>query len=56
MRLKSKGSNFNLIRPSIRVKIKEESNIKSGGINFYQKYKKFSMYDFNKTLQVTKRY
>ena len=54
MRLKPSGSNFSLIRPAIGVKIKEESNIKSGGVNFYQKYKKFSIYDFNKTLRVTK--
>ena len=53
MRLKPSGSNFNLIQPSIGVKIKEETNIKSGGINFYEKFKKFSIHDFNKTLQST---
>ena len=54
LRLKPSGSNFGLINPSIGVKIKEESNVKSGGINFYQKFKKFSIYDFNNTLQISK--
>ena len=51
MRLKPSGSNFSIIQPSVGVNIKEEKNIKSGGINFYEKYKKFSIHDFNRTLQ-----
>ena len=47
------GSNFNIINPSVGVKIKEKSKIKSGGFNFYEKFHKFSINEFNKTLQNT---
>ncbi len=50
-RLKPSGSNFAIMSPSVGVRIKENLNIKSGGINFYEKFKRFSINDFNKTLQ-----
>ena len=50
IRLKPSGSNFGLFQPEVGVKIKEESNMKFGGINFLEKYKKFSIQDFNRTL------
>ena len=45
------GSNFNLINPSVGVKIKEKSQEKSGGNDFYKEFKKYSLEEFNKTLQ-----
>ena len=44
------GSNFDLIRPEIGVIIQENIKVKSGGINFYEKYNKFSVNDFNNTM------
>ena len=52
-RVEPSGSNFNLIKPSVGVKIKEKKNEKSGGINFYRQFHKFSVDDFNRTLQDT---
>ena len=44
------GSNFGLIKPEVGVIIQESAKIKSGGINFFEKYNKFSVNDFNKTM------
>ena len=45
------GSNFQLISPSVGVKIREKSQEKNGGNDFYNEFKKFSIEEFNKTLQ-----
>ena len=47
------GSNFEIINPSIGVNIKEKDQIKVGGKNFYEKFHKFSIDEFNKTLHET---
>ena len=47
------GSNFEIINPSIGVYIKEKDQIKVGGKNFYEKFHKFSIDEFNKTLHET---
>ena len=44
------GSNFQIMNPSVGVKIQEKSKIKSGGTNFYEKFHKYSINEFNKTL------
>ena len=48
--LKPSGSNFALIKPEVGVIIQENAKVKSGGINFLEKYNKFSINDFNKTM------
>ena len=45
------GSNFKLINPSVGVRITEKNQEKSGGNDYYHKYHKFSLNDFNRTLQ-----
>ena len=52
-KIEPSGSNFKLINPSVGVKIKEKTKIKSGGIDFYSQFHKYSVNDFNKTLQDT---
>lgn len=52
-RVEPSGSNFNLINPSVGVKIKDKKNEKSGGNNFYREFHKYSVNDFNRTLQDT---
>ena len=47
---KPSGSNFDLIKPEIGVIVQENIKVKSGGINFYEKYNKFSINDFDKTM------
>ena len=47
------GSNFNLINPSIGVKVTERKAVKSGGLNYFKEFKKYSIDEFNKTLQDT---
>ena len=47
------GSNFEIINPSIGVNIKEKDQVKVGGKNFYKKFHKFSVDEFNKTLHET---
>ena len=47
------GSNFEIISPSVGVNIKEKDQIKVGGKNFYEKFHKFSVDEFNKTLHET---
>ena len=41
------------MNPSIGVKIQEKLKIKNGGINFYEQFHKYSINEFNKTLQDT---
>ena len=52
-RVEPSGSNFKIINPSIGVKIKEKNNIKVGGDNFFEKFHKYSINEFNKTLKET---
>ena len=47
------GSNFQIMNPSIGVKIQEKLKTKSGGTNFYEQFHKYSINEFNKTLQDT---
>ena len=47
------GSNFDIMNPSIGVKIQEKYKVKNGGVNFYEKFHKYSINEFNKTLQDT---
>ena len=47
------GSNFKLMMPALGVMIKEKQKVKSGGTDFYQKFHKYSINEFNKTLQDT---
>ena len=47
------GSNFDIMNPSIGVKIQEKHKVKNGGVNFYEKFQKYSINEFNKTLQDT---
>ena len=47
------GSNFSLINPSVGVKVTEKKNTKDGGYNYFKEYKKYSIDEFNKTLQET---
>jgi len=47
------GSNFKIINPSVGVNIKEKNQIKSGGSNFFEQFHKYSINEFNKTLQET---
>lgn len=44
------GSNFEIINPEIGVTVKEDNMAKSGGNHFYDKYKKYSLKDYNKIL------
>ena len=48
--LNPSGSNFGLIKPEVGVIVQENLRIKSGGINFFEKFNKFSLNDFNKTM------
>lgn len=50
-RVEPSGSNFQLINPSIGVIIKDKDRQKSGGNDFYKKFQKYSINEFNKTLQ-----
>lgn len=52
-RIEPSGSNFELIKPEVGVVVQEKTKSKSGGHKFYEKYKKFSLSDFNKTLKET---
>ena len=45
------GSNFSLMNPSVGVKIRERNKEKSGGNDFFKEFHKYSINDFNKTLQ-----
>ena len=48
------GSSFNLMNMECGVILKEEKKIKSGGLDFFSKYKKFSTQFYNKKLKETK--
>ena len=52
-RVEPSGSNFRIINPAVGVNIKEKNQIKIGGSNFYEKFHKYSINEFNKTLQDT---
>ena len=45
------GSNFEKIKPEIGVNIYEGDEIKTGGKEFFEKYKRFSLKDYTKMLQ-----
>ena len=45
------GSNFSLMKPSVGVKIRGKNKEKSGGNDFFKEFHKYSINDFNKTLQ-----
>ena len=49
-RIEPSGSNFQLINPSVGVKIKERSMEKSGGNDYYKEFHKYSLDEYNKTL------
>ena len=44
------GSNFNIISPNVGVIIKENQNIKEGGMEFNKYFNKYSMSDYDKML------
>lgn len=44
------GSNFERINPEVGVTVHEGDEIKSGGSEFFEKYKRFSLKDFKKIL------
>ena len=52
-RIEPSGSNFEIISPSVGVKIKEKNRLKTGGVNFYDQFQKLSINEFNKTLKET---
>ena len=52
-KIEPSGSNFKIINPSIGVKIKEKNKIKVGGDNYFEKFHKYSINEFNKTLKET---
>lgn len=41
------GSNFNIINLEVGVSLKEENKFKTGGKDFYSKYKKYSNFNFD---------
>ena len=47
------GSNFRIINPSPGVSIKEKNNIKTGEINFFKTFHKYSLNEFNRVLRDT---
>ena len=49
------GSSFKNFVPEIGVNLKQNGNIKSGGTDFLNKYKKISLEQFEKTLEIFKR-
>ena len=44
------GSNFERINPEVGVRVHEGDEVKSGGDEFFEKYKRFSLKDFKKIL------
>ena len=52
-RIEPSGSNFKIINPSVGVNIKEKNKVKAGGDNFFEKFHKYSINEFNKTLKET---
>ena len=51
MKIAPSGSNFEKIRPAVGVNIYEGDDIKTGGKEFFEKFKKFSIKDYNKMLK-----
>lgn len=51
--LSPSGSNFDLFVPEIGVTILEEQKKKTGGKDFFKKYNKISVHNFNQTLKET---
>jgi hypothetical protein len=47
------GSNFAIMNMEVGVSLKENEKIKSGGKDFYHKYNKYSMDNYNKQLKET---
>ena len=45
------GSNFNLINMEVGVSIKEDEQFKTGGLDFFSKFKKFSLKAYDKKLR-----
>jgi len=45
------GSNFNLINAEVGVSIKEDEKYKTGGLDFFSKFKKFSLKAYDKKLK-----
>ena len=52
-KIEPSGSNFQLMNPSVGVKIKEKTFEKSGGNDYFKEFHKYSIDEFNKTLQDT---
>ena len=50
-KIEPSGSNFQLINPSCGVVIKERAFQKSGGNDYFKEFKKYSIDEYNKTLQ-----
>ena len=50
-KIQPSGSNFQLMNPAVGVNIKEKSFVKSGGNDYFKEFKKYSIEEFNKTLQ-----
>ena len=48
------GSNFKLIKPEVGVTIYESGDVKSGGNQFFEKYKRFSINDYSNMLKEIK--
>jgi len=47
------GSNFNLMNMEVGVSLKEDEKFKTGGLDFFNKFKKFSLQVYNKKLKET---
>ena len=47
------GSNFDIMNMEVGVSIKEKEKFKTGGKDFYHKFKKYSMDNYNKQLKET---
>ena len=50
-RLPPSGSSFYLMNMSVGVSIKEDNKFKTGGFDFFNKYKKYSIENYNKQLK-----
>jgi hypothetical protein len=54
LKIAPSGSNFEKIRPAVGVNIYEGDEIKTGGREFFEKFKKFSIKDYDKMLKEIK--
>ena len=50
-KIEPSGSNFQLINPAVGVTIKEKRIEKSGGTDFFKEFHKYSIEEYNRTLQ-----